>query len=136
MYIMRDPTGCFFFNDTNTTEIYTLSLHDALPILRQIFATPEGARGEDHGWRPHAEPGDGPGGQREIDEVDSGLYREGHCGRRKADYRRRARHRSRRWLLHPAHGDCRCRSHGDNFAAGNLRPGAGGDQVARLRTWA
>src|SRR2546425_6116447 len=32
------PTGrradfaCFFFNDTATTEIYTLSLHDALPI--------------------------------------------------------------------------------------------------------
>src|SRR3712207_7734131 len=24
--------GCFFFNDTATTEIYTLSLHDALPI--------------------------------------------------------------------------------------------------------
>src|SRR3712207_9081748 len=25
--------GFFFFNDTATTEIYTLSLHDALPIL-------------------------------------------------------------------------------------------------------
>src|SRR5258705_9200457 len=25
----------FFFNDTATTEIYTLSLHDALPILMQ-----------------------------------------------------------------------------------------------------
>src|SRR5258708_31029539 len=25
---------CFFFNDTATTEIYTLSLHDALPISR------------------------------------------------------------------------------------------------------
>ena len=24
--------GDFFFNDTATTEIYTLSLHDALPI--------------------------------------------------------------------------------------------------------
>src|SRR5436853_5624093 len=24
----------FFFNDTATTEIYTLSLHDALPIIR------------------------------------------------------------------------------------------------------
>src|SRR5215208_6885748 len=23
---------CFFFNDTATTEIYTLSLHDALPV--------------------------------------------------------------------------------------------------------
>ena len=27
----------FFFNDTATTEIYTLSLHDALPI--QVFIT-------------------------------------------------------------------------------------------------
>src|SRR3712207_6938268 len=26
-------TGFFFFNDTATTEIYTLSLHDALPIF-------------------------------------------------------------------------------------------------------
>src|SRR3712207_9038290 len=25
----------FFFNDTATTEIYTLSLHDALPISRE-----------------------------------------------------------------------------------------------------
>src|SRR2546427_12138422 len=29
----------FFFNDTATTEIYTLSLHDALPI------SPDGSRG-------------------------------------------------------------------------------------------
>ena len=27
----------FFFNDTATTEIYTLSLHDALPILWKPF---------------------------------------------------------------------------------------------------
>src|SRR6266702_819899 len=27
-----DLTSAFFFNDTATTEIYTLSLHDALPI--------------------------------------------------------------------------------------------------------
>src|SRR2546422_5564305 len=26
----------FFFNDTATTEIYTLSLHDALPISREL----------------------------------------------------------------------------------------------------
>src|SRR3712207_8663606 len=26
--------SCVFFNDTATTEIYTLSLHDALPICR------------------------------------------------------------------------------------------------------
>src|SRR5687767_15473752 len=28
----------FFFTDTATTEIYTLSLHDALPILRNLTA--------------------------------------------------------------------------------------------------
>src|SRR6266404_5233931 len=28
-------TSFFFFNDTATTEIYTLSLHDALPISRR-----------------------------------------------------------------------------------------------------
>src|SRR5260221_4778586 len=29
---------CFFFNDTATTEIYTLSLHDALPICFEAYA--------------------------------------------------------------------------------------------------
>src|SRR2546430_12016708 len=28
----------FFFNDTATTEIYTLSLHDALPICVAVFS--------------------------------------------------------------------------------------------------
>ena len=36
---MEDDDLCresdFFFNDTATTEIYTLSLHDALPICRE-----------------------------------------------------------------------------------------------------
>src|SRR5229473_4444532 len=31
-YIMLSTLSAFFFNDTATTEIYTLSLHDALPI--------------------------------------------------------------------------------------------------------
>src|SRR3712207_8162870 len=31
----------FFFNDTATTEIYTLSLHDALPILPSNETRPE-----------------------------------------------------------------------------------------------
>src|SRR5437588_12679660 len=34
----------FFFNDTATTEIYTLSLHDALPISRRCQWT--------HRWAP------------------------------------------------------------------------------------
>src|SRR5277367_7091701 len=52
---------CFFFNDTATTEIYTLSLHDALPIsaitgpyanfLQEGFRCAcfrEGTRSEEH----------------------------------------------------------------------------------------
>src|SRR5271157_2018489 len=30
--VLGENGGAFFFNDTATTEIYTLSLHDALPI--------------------------------------------------------------------------------------------------------
>src|SRR6266478_4479256 len=38
----------FFFNDTATTEIYTLSLHDALPICGEAdrLAVGGGARGQ------------------------------------------------------------------------------------------
>src|SRR3712207_9168894 len=32
--VSSDMSCFFFFNDTATTEIYTLSLHDALPIYR------------------------------------------------------------------------------------------------------
>src|SRR2546430_8836302 len=39
---MRDTPFLFFFffNDTATTEIYTLSLHDALPILVTVGRLP------------------------------------------------------------------------------------------------
>src|SRR2546430_11882076 len=46
-------SSIFFFNDTATTEIYTLSLHDALPISRpaprssQARARPHGVRTSD-----------------------------------------------------------------------------------------
>src|SRR3712207_7099478 len=36
----------FFFNDTATTEIYTLSLHDALPILRLMTVVGRGGIGK------------------------------------------------------------------------------------------
>src|SRR3989442_10082774 len=49
----------FFFNDTATTEIYTLSLHDALPIYRSIVAPQGTAVGRVH-----------PGAQDGIDSVD------------------------------------------------------------------
>src|SRR5438132_5872051 len=34
----------FFFNDTATTEIYTLSLHDALPICEDVGLTDKVSR--------------------------------------------------------------------------------------------
>src|SRR5260370_22639913 len=37
----------FFFNDTATTEIYTLSLHDALPISVEHHAEDEHVDGAD-----------------------------------------------------------------------------------------
>src|SRR2546430_13703752 len=42
MYVQRQLLF-FFFNDTATTEIYTLSLHDALPISSRSFP-PRSAR--------------------------------------------------------------------------------------------
>src|SRR3712207_7496427 len=36
----------FFFNDTATTEIYPLSLHDALPIFTRRLGQPEDLAGE------------------------------------------------------------------------------------------
>src|SRR5258708_14654169 len=36
MTLLAAQSLLFFFNDTATTEIYTLSLHDALPIYGQL----------------------------------------------------------------------------------------------------
>src|SRR2546421_8115706 len=43
----------FFFNDTATTEIYTLSLHDALPISRD--AAELGSQGDVVARQPNAQ---------------------------------------------------------------------------------
>src|SRR2546430_13366789 len=46
----------FFFNDTATTEIYTLSLHDALPILKgEKGRTLFGAEPRSRVWRYHGD---------------------------------------------------------------------------------
>src|SRR5258708_24385636 len=42
----------FFFNDTATTEIYTLSLHDALPISRHRRPHTVGSAGKSRGRQP------------------------------------------------------------------------------------
>src|SRR6266487_7109305 len=45
LFVFEDSflLSLFFFNDTATTEIYTLSLHDALPISPPSCRTPPGA---------------------------------------------------------------------------------------------
>src|SRR3712207_8329504 len=60
----------FFFNDTATTDIYTLSLHDALPICRRSTragpARPRRVRGV--GVRPTGRPAASaaPAGRRDV----------------------------------------------------------------------
>src|SRR3712207_7673644 len=47
-------TIIFFFNDTATTEIYTLSLHDALPIYEQHrFGVGQRSTLKAKGGQPH-----------------------------------------------------------------------------------
>src|SRR5882762_1558897 len=53
--------GSFFFNDTATTEIYTLSLHDALPI-----SVGDG----NGGWKPYNPPPKPPAGPTGVSVGD------------------------------------------------------------------
>src|SRR3989442_1684389 len=48
------PADVFFFNDTATTEIYTLSLHDALPISGGVGHRAAGAHRPGGGIRAGA----------------------------------------------------------------------------------
>src|SRR2546430_12649567 len=54
----------FFFNDTATTEIYTLSLHDALPIFDAVARHAGAAL--DHGRALHVPRQPGHGGVRGL----------------------------------------------------------------------
>src|SRR5258708_23102486 len=69
----------FFFNDTATTEIYTLSLHDALPIFQapEVRFRVRGVRGG------HGGPGDRcgqrvPGRRRRIERKTTRLHSRHH----------------------------------------------------------
>src|SRR3712207_9042962 len=84
----------FFFNDTATTEIYTLSLHDALPISRSAVdggghahARPASAcarraggaarvrlRGRTDGRRRRRRPGRGTRSEEHTSELQSRQY--------------------------------------------------------------
>src|SRR3712207_7885371 len=56
----------FFFNDTATTEIYTLSLHDALPISLKISSFSERRTRRCTGTTPRAAP---PRGSRLLPQT-------------------------------------------------------------------
>src|SRR3712207_7619173 len=60
----KNTSYFFFFNDTATTEIYTLSLHDALPIYRSQGpcgdAHARAVRGARVGAAPHRVTGREP----------------------------------------------------------------------------
>src|SRR2546430_12387149 len=60
-FVTRPEIFLFFFNDTATTEIYTLSLHDALPICAH-GAAPHAPRGAARRPRSHRYEGELPGG--------------------------------------------------------------------------
>src|SRR2546429_3461263 len=59
----------FFFNDTATTEIYTLSLHDALPISRGLSVLPPLRAGQraDHAGVPFG---------LDLDQAVAGTWRD------------------------------------------------------------
>src|SRR2546422_9900778 len=65
----------FFFNDTATTEIYTLSLHDALPIYETypLFARQGAARGSRRDCRRPA-PKPRPRSEEHTSELQSRLH--------------------------------------------------------------
>src|SRR2546430_7916288 len=65
-------TFFFFFNDTATTEIYTLSLHDALPICLHRRLR-RGVRHPHRAVRPHRAARPAGGGLRRSEEHTSEL---------------------------------------------------------------
>src|SRR5438445_8783800 len=71
-------SSLFFFNDTATTEIYTLSLHDALPISPARWPGPrECACGDrDHSQLPAAPAlgGAAPRSEEHTSELQSRQY--------------------------------------------------------------
>src|SRR3712207_6942633 len=64
----------FFFNDTATTEIYTLSLHDALPILWTWGRNSEGELGNGSSDSdPHTTPAQ-VNGLNKVIAIATGRY--------------------------------------------------------------
>src|SRR5436853_3727832 len=68
----------FFFNDTATTEIYTLSLHDALPIWSAGGCAP--LRSPATGGRPSRPSRRSPSGCSETSDRKSTRLNSSHLG--------------------------------------------------------
>src|SRR2546429_2512138 len=64
----------FFFNDTATTEIYTLSLHDALPIWRAFRSQSAVSTAESAIAPIPGRPGIGARSEEHTSELQSRLH--------------------------------------------------------------
>src|SRR2546422_11541680 len=72
-------SALFFFNDTATTEIYTLSLHDALPICHPDRPEPQDAGAvQDQGEQGPGGPGRRPEGAGRAADPAAGDRSEEH----------------------------------------------------------
>src|SRR5438874_6330733 len=90
---MRDVDSLFFFNDPATTEIYTLSLHDALPISKRRGFAPAPAHRQDRPALP------APRRDRKSTRLNSSHVEISYavfCLKKKKTWRLRARSASRR----------------------------------------
>src|SRR5712664_1732072 len=65
--LMAEVPSLFFFNDTATTEIYTLSLHDALPIS----ATPATTSPASRAWGRRRRRNGSPRSEEHTSELQS-----------------------------------------------------------------
>src|SRR5258708_21400275 len=99
----------FFFNDTATTEIYTLSLHDALPISpragapRRRRARQDGARSRRPTRRAALRA---PRARRESEEHTSELQSPDHLVCRLLLEKKKKKTKNNNPRQHPAHLDC------------------------------
>src|SRR5256885_28060 len=98
----------FFFNDTATTEIYTLSLHDALPISQHARGRRGRRQGMLHGrrrrrcaGRPRQVSGHAEGRDRGLQRVSARQRRRRRAGRARPVPQRAQGHGGRRGWLSP-----------------------------------
>src|SRR5256885_13678611 len=100
----------FFFNDTATTEIYTLSLHDALPIYLRGVAPAPGweARYDWQGWLPYDQaPQDDGTALGYLATANQRITREGYAHFLTQDWSLPYRHRRISELIEIGRASCR-----------------------------